>query len=112
MRKPVLFLTALLAICLPGCGQGNSPQENAKPSAMTNSAAPAPSDQQVLSKVKSALATLQGVDSGKIDVSVASGIVTLEGQVSGADQRQHIVQVVSSIDGVQTVIDHLVLAAG
>lgn len=76
-------------------------------SAPATSQAQKPSDDMVLAKVKTALSKVDGVAPDRINVSVSKGVVTLAGKVQGADQRQKIVQQVSQVEGVQSVVDHL-----
>lgn len=135
-RTQVIALATLLAIGLLGCEQSNEPGKAAVPGGTSSGAispAPQPSsqampepkgieanppakssldDEQVLSHVKTALSSLPGVNPAQIEVTVASGVVTLGGVVSGADQREQIVQFVSHVQGVQSVVDNLHVAEG
>lgn len=67
-------------------------------------------DDVVLSNVQTALAAVPGLERSSIDVSVSQGVVTLSGKVSGADQRAQVLQYVSRVQGVQSVVDHLDVA--
>ncbi|HXZ53737.1 MAG TPA: BON domain-containing protein [Burkholderiales bacterium] len=109
-RKRTIALACLLALGLPGCGeQDSAPRSAASAADARASAAPAPSDQELLLHVKNALETQKDLDASQVDVSVSGGVVTLSGMVRGADERQKIVLLVAGVDGVQTVLDYLVL---
>jgi osmotically-inducible protein OsmY len=112
-RKRTIALASLLALGLLACGeQGATPRSAASAADATASAAPAPSDQELLLHVKNALGAQKELDASQVDVSVSGGVVTLSGMVRGADERQKIVLLVAGVDGVQTVLDHLVLPTG
>ena len=112
-RKRTIALASLLALGLLGCGdQGATPRGAASAADATASAAPAPSDQELLVHVKNALGAQKELDASQVDVSVTGGVVTLSGMVRGADERQKIVLLVAGVDGVQTVLDYLVLPTG
>lgn len=134
----LIALSSLLAIGLLGCEQGAAPgrsnpsapgdssknmQQNGNPStssalpqsssvpaAQSSSPAQTLDDDLVLNKVKTALADVPGLHSSQIDVSVSRGVVTLSGTVSDANQRTQVVQFVSHVEGVQSVVDHLEVA--
>lgn len=100
---------------------GDSSGSSALPpsSGTPSSSAPAPAasstgqalaDDVVLSNVKTALAAVPGLERSSIDVSVSQGVVTLSGKVNGADQRAQVLQYVSRVQGVQSVVDHLEVA--
>jgi osmotically-inducible protein OsmY len=112
-RKRTIALASLLALGLLGCGeQGAAPRSAASAADATASAAPAPSDQELLLHVKNALGAQKELDASQVDVSVSGGVVTLSGMVRGAEERQKIVLLVAGVDGVQTVLDYLVLPTG
>jgi hypothetical protein len=133
-RTQVIALATLLALGLFGCEQSNEPGRPTEPGGTSSGAvspAPPPSaqsmpapkgvgaspapqsmldDQQVLSNVKTALGSLPGVNPEQIEITVAGGVVTLGGLVSRAEQREQIVQFVSHVQGVQSVVDNLHVA--
>lgn len=125
-----IAFSSLLAFGLLGCEQGVAPSKPGMPSApgdppkstqpsrpSSNSSAPPPPglsstpqqfpDDVVRSNVKTALAAIPGLKISSIDVSVSQGVVTLNGKVSGADQRAEVLQYVLRVQGVQTVVDQL-----
>jgi osmotically-inducible protein OsmY len=67
-------------------------------------------DDVVRSNVKTALAAVPGLEGSSVDVSVSKGVVTLSGKVSGAGQRAQVLQYVSRVQGVQSIVDHLKVA--
>ena len=112
-RKRTIALACLVALGLLGCGeQGATPRSAASAGGATMRAASAPSDQELLLHVKNALGAQRELDASRVDVSVSGGVVTLSGMVRGADERQKIVLLVAGVDGVQTVLDYLVLPTG
>jgi osmotically-inducible protein OsmY len=112
-RKRTIALASLLALGLLGCGEQGATPRGASPAAnATPSAAPAPSDQELLQHVKSALDAQKELDASQVDVAVSGGVVTLSGMVRDPDVRQKIVLMVAGIDGVHTVLDYLVLPTG
>jgi len=114
MRKRAIALASAALLGLIGCGQeGSGPQQGMKPGAdLARSSAPAPSDQELLLQVKDALNAQKELDASQVDVSVSGGVVTLSGMVRDPEVRQKIVLMVAGLDGVQTVIDYLVLPTG
>lgn len=114
MRKRVIALASAALLGLLGCGQEESgPQQSMKEAAdVAQSSATAPSDQELLLHVKHALEAQKDLDASQVDVSVSGGVVTLSGMVRDPDVRQKVVLMVAGINGVQTVIDYLVLPTG
>jgi len=116
-RTHAITLSALLALGVSACGKtGNAPVQSeadapkpfaAAPSAQQPPAPQASSDENVQANVRSALAAVPGVNAEQISVTVSQGVVTLVGPVDGAEQKKQIVQLVSSIDGVRSVVDDL-----
>jgi hypothetical protein len=129
-RLHAIAFSSLLAFGLLGCEQGAAPSKPGMPSApgdppksiqpsrpsSNSTALPSSSlssmpqrfpDDVVRSNVKTALAAVPGLENSSIDVSVSQGVVTLNGKVSGADQRAEVLQYVSRVQGVQTVVDQL-----
>jgi hypothetical protein len=67
-------------------------------------------DQDVLWNVMTALGAMPGTPSEAIAVTVSKGVVTVDGQVRDSERRQQIVQIVSRVKGVQSVVDKLHVA--
>lgn len=65
------------------------------------------SDQWIHTKVKTELIAASGVPSGRIDVKVRRGVVTLKGVVDDADQKQKALQAARGVTGVKGVVDKL-----
>lgn len=114
MRKRVIALASAALLGLLGCGQEESgPRQSMKEGVdVAQSSATSPSDQELLLHVKHALEAQKDLDASQVDVSVSGGVVTLSGMVRDPDVRQKVVLMVAGIDGVQTVIDYLVLPTG
>jgi len=69
------------------------------------------SDAAITTKVKSELLANKDVKSLSISVVTDSGIVTLSGSVESDAQKSLAVQLASSVTGVKSVKDHLVISA-
>ena len=112
-RKRTIALAFLLALGPLGCGEQSATSRGASPAANAPARdASAPSDQELLQHVKSALDAQNELDASQVDVAVSGGVVTLSGMVRDPEVRQKIVLMVAGIDGVHTVIDYLVLPTG
>jgi len=114
MRKRAVVLASAALFGLLGCGkEGSGPQQGMKQGPdLALGSAPAQSDQELLLHVKSTLTEQKELDASQVDVSVSGGVVTLSGMVRDPAVRERIVLLVAGVDGVQTVIDHLVLPTG
>lgn len=64
-------------------------------------------DEEMLWNVMTALGALPGTPSEAIAVTVSKGVVTVDGQVHDSERRELIVQIVSRVKGVQSVVDKL-----
>jgi osmotically-inducible protein OsmY len=64
-------------------------------------------DERIREDICDRLMQLGPVDCTAVDVSVAAGVVTLGGTLPTADFRQRVLDVVTSIAGVQSVNDKL-----
>ncbi|HMA89574.1 MAG TPA: BON domain-containing protein [Burkholderiales bacterium] len=67
-------------------------------------------DEEVLWRVMTALGALPGAPAESLAVTVSSGVVTLGGEVRNPERRGQIVQLVSRVKGVQSVVDKLRVA--
>lgn len=114
MRKGAIVLASAALFGLLGCGQeGSGPQQRGEQGAdFARSSTPAQSDQELLLHVKNALKAQKDPDASQVDVAVSGGVVTLSGMVRDPEAREKIVLMVAGMDGVQTVIDYLVLPTG
>lgn len=65
------------------------------------------SDQWIFAKVKSELLAAGGVPSGKIEVKVRKGAVTLTGVVASEDQKSKAIEITAGVKGVKKVVDKL-----
>jgi BON domain len=76
-------------------------------------AAPKPSAEQLLAdRVRRALRDAREVDGQGVDVGVEGGAVTLYGTASSAAERRKIGKFVAAIEGVQSVVNKLVIVQG
>lgn len=124
MRNTCLAL--LVAAALAACGEAEPPKpaaapEPPKPVALAPQAAPqaappatpAPSADELLkTRVEKALRDTREVDGQGVDVTVADGAVSLFGTVPSESERRKVERFVAGIDGVQSVINKLVVVRG
>ncbi|HEV2038235.1 MAG TPA: BON domain-containing protein, partial [Candidatus Eremiobacteraceae bacterium] len=64
-------------------------------------------DLSLQAKVKTALAAQTGVNALKVQVSVHSGVVLLEGSVPSKTVHDLVVETARGVSGVHRVVDHL-----
>ncbi len=81
----------------------------AKTDRATTKAAAAVDDATITTKVKAALLAEPGLKSLKIDVDTNAAVVTLNGTVESAELKDRAMQVAQTVDGVRSVVDHLVV---
>lgn len=67
------------------------------------------SNAALTAKIKSKMALDDTVEAARIDVDTADGVVTLNGTVESAAQRQRAMQLARETDGVTSVIDRLTI---
>jgi hyperosmotically inducible periplasmic protein len=137
VSRPVLTALAALAVTLAGCGaepktgrldsdrSNQSVARAAKPSAelpgraaspaASPSAAPAKAaeDEALTAKVKSALVAEQTLSQSlAIDVDASGGTVILKGVARNHSDREKAMQVASSVAGVKSVRNDLIVSSG
>src|SRR5262245_20151383 len=81
-------------------------------SGSTADAAKAIDDATLTNRVKSALESDSGLKSLTINVDTMAGVVTLKGTADSQANRQKAEQIASSVDGVRTVKNELVVISG
>jgi hyperosmotically inducible protein len=113
-----LTLGAAIALALSACSTMN-PSATAGASnddAISTSVAPTGThrglgrtaeDEQITARIKSALAADSSVKAGSIDVDVMRGVVTLNGTVASAAEREKAVAIANKTSGVFEVRDRL-----
>jgi len=69
-------------------------------------------DKEVQSDIKSILGCTAGINTGKIEVSVMDGIVTLEGYTDAYWKKERITELAASVDGVLDVQNHIKVKSG
>lgn len=75
--------------------------------------APAPSaDELLLARVTRALRDARAIDAQGVDVTVSGGTVSLFGTAASEDARRAIERFVAGLDGVQAVVNKLVVVRG
>jgi osmotically-inducible protein OsmY len=116
-------LALIAALALAGCNQAPTNAQAPKPvplkpvveplAAAKPAEAPAPTaDEQLASRVKAALRDTRAVDGQGVGVGVAGGVVTLYGTASAPEESRKIAKFVAGIEGVQSVVNNLVIVRG
>ncbi len=95
MTRKLAPLVALLVIFAVGCGSIN----RQTPKSMDNAAMKA--------DVKGKIAEVYPKETFSIGVTVDNGVVTLNGEVATAEQRQRIGEAAASVNGVKSVINNI-----
>jgi len=121
-----LLLAAMTSFVLAACDSGEPP----KPTVVTEPvkplveapkpapeqapvAAPQPSpDERLAERVRMALRDARAVPGQGVDATVDGGVVTLFGTVPSAEDRAKVRDFVAAIDGVQSVVNKLVVVRG
>lgn len=123
MRTRILAVLATLAV--GACSEPEPPkpaavrpvQPLAQP-AQTAAAVPAPApaapsaDELLLDRVTRALRDTRQVEGQGVDVTVSGGTVSLFGTAPSADARRAIERFVAGLDGVNAVVNKLVVVRG
>lgn len=81
----------------------------AKDSEVTRDIKEASGDALITAKVKTALIKEPGLSAMKIDVDTANGIVTLKGTVDSIDKSSRARELASTVDGVSSVDNRLIV---
>jgi BON domain len=118
-------LAILISFALAACDSAEPPKPVALPTPPTLVPAPAPTpppapvaapkpspDELLADRVKRALRDSRDVDGQGVDVGVEGGTVTLFGTASSAAERRKLGKFVAAIDGVQSVVNKLVIVQG
>jgi BON domain len=120
-------LAIVIPFALAACDSSEPPKPPAPPPPKPVVLAPAPAptpppapvaaprltpDQMLAERVKQALRDSKEVDGQGVDVGVAGGVVTLYGTASSAGERRKLGKFVAGIDGVQSVVNKLVVVQG
>src|SRR5688572_11181817 len=109
---PAIFIAAV-AFGVTGCANWKSADTRTNGStASTPAAEPrgpvqTASDASITAKVKTALGNDELVKARNIDVDTLRGVVTLNGMVGSAAEKQRAIQVARGIEGVSSVKDNL-----
>jgi hyperosmotically inducible protein len=110
---PAIFVAAV-AFGVTGCAQWSGKSSEPRASGSTASTAAEPrgpvqtaADASITAKVKTALGNDELVKARNIDVDTMRGVVTLNGVVGSASEKQRAIQVARGIEGVASVKDNL-----
>ena len=101
----VVIVAALAA----GCDRQEINQYAAKAERQVERAVPAVDDATVTAKVKSALIATPEVSGLRIDVDTSDNVVSLNGTVGSAEQRELAERTARSVEGVRDVKNNLVV---
>jgi hyperosmotically inducible protein len=77
----------------------------------TDKAIVAVDDTAITTKVKGAVMAQPGLKTLQIDVDTKNGVVTLTGTVDNPTLKERATQIAQNVDGVRSVVDHLVVKA-
>lgn len=110
---PYFFLLALI-VNLNGCflllAGGAGAEAGYTASQKDRTAGETVSDQWIHAKVKTVLVSENGVPSGKIDVTVRRGVVTLTGVLSSSEQKGKALAAAREVKGVKSVVDKIFIS--
>ena len=110
---PYLFLL-VLAASLNGCflllAGGAGAEAGYTASQKDRTAGETVSDQWIHTKVKTVLMSESGVPSGKIDITVRHGVVTLKGVLSSSEQKSKALSAAKEVKGVKNVVDKIFIS--
>jgi hyperosmotically inducible protein len=107
LRALIGAVTVASAISLAACGPSDGPPVKSQVAQKTQSTLRADGDTAITAKVKSALGSddqLKGVD---VSVETKDGNVTLSGKVGDPGQRERVIQIARSVQGVKDVQDSI-----
>ena len=96
-KSRLIYLTILLLIVI-GIGLGCN-QSKAKP------------DAQITSDIQSKYSQDSGLQGKPLNIQAANGVITLDGTVDNAAQRDAAGRLAASVDGVKTVVNNLQIGA-
>ena len=99
MKKQLSTITLAVALA---CGFSAPSFADSTDMSAKSSSQPV-TDTWITTKVKTELATTEGIKSGDIDVTTKNGLVTLSGVVNSKAQVQKAVAIAKSVNGVRDV---------
>lgn len=120
-------LAILIPFALAACDSAEPPKpvELPAPRPLARAPAPAPTpppapvaaprltpEQMLAERVKKALRDAKDVDGQGVDIGVDGGVVTLFGTASSAGERRKLGRFVAGIEGVQSVVNKLIVVQG
>ena len=103
---PALVAGAFVALGLSGCGMFQDNRTSTEPK---RTASVAVGDAAITAKVKTSFAADELVKARNINVDTVQGVVTLNGVVNSAAEKQRAMDLARRIDGVSSVRDNLVM---
>lgn len=119
------YLALLFAAALAACGEAEPPKpaapESPKPAVIAPAPAPTPppaapaqpsAEELLLERVRKALRDTREVDGQGVSATVEGGVVSLFGTVPSESERRKVERFVAGIDGVQSVVNKLVVVRG
>jgi len=119
-----LLLAAASSVLLAACDSAEPPKptvtsEPVRPAIEVPKPAPAPvaapqpsPDERLAERVRRALREARAVPGQGVDATVEGGVVTLYGTVPSPEDRASVRDFVAGIDGVQSVVNKLVVVRG
>ena len=102
MKRELSAIAFGVALVFSGAGTSFAATKSATDTSAAASEHPV-ADSWITTKVKTELATTEGIKSGDIDVTTKNGLVTLSGNVASKAQVQKAIAVAKNVNGVRNV---------
>ncbi len=102
-----LLVGALTALGVAGCASWHDHTRTASTSSAHRGPVQTASDASITAKVKTAMAADATVKAANIDVDTVRGVVSLNGTVKDATERNRAVEIARNVGGVLDVRDNL-----
>ena len=107
-RAMVIVLPALLALGLAACDRPMKTADKSDPASGAIATRPS-ADATLSEKVRQALVTERGINARDLRVTAQNGVVTLSGKVEEKSDRERMMLVAMSVEGVRSVVSNLVV---
>jgi len=92
-----------------GCNQHDADQVQSDAQNLAKQTGEAASSITLAGKVNSVLRVMKWIDNSDVHVDAKNGVVTLSGSAANGDQKKKIVETTDAVQGVDKVVDHMVV---
>jgi osmotically-inducible protein OsmY len=99
-----------LALLVAGCSQQDTSKLEDNAQQIAKSTGDAAKSITLAGKVSTVLRSMKKIDKSDIHVDAKDGLVTLSGSAVDESQKQFIIDTANGVEGVDKVVDHMVLA--